>query len=103
MTYIPARAENRTLERQAQKSGHARAQEGPLECQDTRMKYIRSSTKTSPLERRFPPPRTFTDKALPVRAPRYPFERDPLERKDTRSSVKITPVEVLQGHEILGV
>ncbi|KAF5934495.1 hypothetical protein HYC85_030666 [Camellia sinensis] len=76
-----ARTGNRTLECQTQKSGHARAQGGLLELQDTRIKYIRSSAKTSPLERRFPPPRIFTDKALPARALTYPLERDPLERR----------------------
>ena len=112
---IPAQAENTTLERQEQKTRYARAQEGPLTRQDTRIKYIRSSAKTSPLERRFPPPRTYTKKYYPLerqstrssataRAQRNPLEREkhacrssaehqnsvsvqsPLERKKTRSS-----------------
>ena len=53
-----ARAENTTLERQEQSTEFDRAQEVPLELQDTRIKYIRSSTKTSPLERRCRPTRT---------------------------------------------
>ena len=76
-----ARAENTTLERQEQSTEFARAQEVPLELQDTRIKYIRSSVKISPLKRKFSPPRTYTKMVLPARAPTSSLERDPLEHR----------------------
>ena len=97
------------LERRTQRSSVKNKNLGTLEHKQTRSSAKTPEESTSARARK--PVRSSVDFSLPELTPksttrssaRVPARAPPLERKETRSSVKITPAEVLQGHEKLGV